>query len=367
MQNNSFEDFDRYNFIRDRITYQLTLINCIEKDWDVKMNRNLAVTPNATQLFSKVFFNPISFNSRYFPNENKKVTALGKELFYDKNLSKKKTLSCATCHKPKLAFSDGLTKSIGENGKILLRNSPTIPYSQFQRSLFYDGRVVDLEAQISDVVTNKDEFHQDIKHLVSYVNNNIDYKKRFKSFYKDSVTDINIRHAISNYSRSLALFNSKFDKNINKKEKTLSTSEKRGFNLFMGKAACATCHFPPTFNGTVPPFFNETEFEVIGVPKTKKWTNAELDSDLGRYHIFPIKERKGYFKTPTLRNIQKTAPYMHNGIYTNLEEVMKFYNQGGGVGIGVQIENQTLSFDQLDLSNQEIKDIIAFLNTLTDN
>jgi cytochrome c peroxidase len=183
---------------------------------------------------------------------------------------------------------------------------------------------------------------------------------------ESSITPVALVKVNSNYSRSLAVFDSKFDNNINEKEVSLMVSEKKGFNLFMGKAACATCHFPPAFNGTVPPYYKETEFEVIGVPKTKKWKNAELDSDLGRYHIFPMKERKGYFKTPSLRNIEKTAPYMHNGVYNNLEEVMKFYNKGGGIGIGIDIENQTLPFSSLDLSDKEIEDIIAFMKTLTD-
>jgi cytochrome c peroxidase len=366
LKNTSFENFDRYEFIKNNIRHQLVLINDIEKDWGIEMNKNLALNPNTTQIFSEDFFNSMSFTSRYFPNDDENVTALGKELFYDKKLSKNVDISCATCHKPELAFSDGLAKAIGENGKVLLRNSPTITYSQFQRSLFYDGRVVGLEAQITNVVTNKDEFHQDMDHIVAYINSNNSYKKRFNTYYKDSINEVNIRHAISNYSRSLAVFDSKFDNNINEKEVSLMVSEKKGFNLFMGKAACATCHFPPAFNGTVPPYYKETEFEVIGVPKTKKWENAELDSDLGRYHIFPMKERKGYFKTPSLRNIEKTAPYMHNSVYNNLEEVMKFYNKGGGIGIGIDIENQTLPFSSLDLSDKEIEDIIAFMKTLTD-
>lgn len=184
--------------------------------------------------------------------------------------------------------------------------------------------------------------------------------------YTKKVTDANIRHAIASYIRTLNTFDSKFDRNINKEEKTLASNEIKGFNLFMGKASCATCHFPPTFNGTIPPDFRETELEVLGVPKTKKWENAIVDSDLGRHDVFQTEERKHAFKTPTIRNIEKTAPYMHNGVYDNLEEVMKFYNLGGGAGIGIHLDNQTLPFDNLNLTDEEIADIVAFMKTLTD-
>ena len=134
----------------------------------------------------------------------------------------------------------------------------------------------------------------------------------------------------------------------------------------MGKAKCATCHFAPVFNGTVPPNFTETEFELLGVPKSNKLP-AMVDTDLGRFDVFKTPERKHFFKTPTVRNISKTAPYMHNGVYYDLEEVMDFYNNGGGSGLGLEFEYQTLRSDSLKLKNSEIKDIIAFMNSLEDN
>ena len=135
----------------------------------------------------------------------------------------------------------------------------------------------------------------------------------------------------------------------------------------MGKAKCATCHFAPVFNGTVPPAFEESELEVIGVPETIAWENAIIDSDLGRYDIFESPKKKFAFKTPTVRNTSKTGPYMHNGVYNSLEDVLKFYNLGGGNGIGITLENQTLPTDTLDLSEIEIQQLITFLNTLEDS
>jgi cytochrome c peroxidase len=157
-------------------------------------------------------------------------------------------------------------------------------------------------------------------------------------------------------------FNSKFDKNIRGDIDTFTESEKNGFNIFMGKALCATCHFIPLTNGTVPPFYSETEKEVIGVPATN--ANKTLDDDLGFYWVFGEDLHKGMFKTPSIRNIEHTAPYMHNGVYSTLEEVMNFYNKGGGSGLGFNIEHQTLPFDKLNLTTKEQNDVIAFMKTL---
>jgi cytochrome c peroxidase len=192
------------------------------------------------------------------------------------------------------------------------------------------------------------------------------YKKKLTSLYKENKIGLNIRHAIASYIRTLNTFNSKFDKNIRGEENTLTEQEKRGFNLFAGKALCATCHFAPIFNGTVPPNFNDTELEFIGVPATTDTINAKISSDLGRYNLFKTAERKHFFKTPTIRNISKTAPYMHNGVYATLEEVLDFYNKGGGVGLGIDPKYQTLPFDNLNLSKEEITAIIDFMKTLTD-
>lgn len=183
---------------------------------------------------------------------------------------------------------------------------------------------------------------------------------------KGGITEGAIRHAIASYIRSLAPFSSRFDRNIRGEEQSLAASEIRGFNLFTGKAKCATCHFAPLFNGTVPPDFSETELELLGVPHAKDTALAQVDPDPGRYNLFETEVRRHFFKTPTLRNIALTAPYMHNGVYDTLEEVMDFYNRGGGAGIGIALEHQTLPPDKLQLSPEEIQDLIAFMHTLTD-
>jgi cytochrome c peroxidase len=160
-------------------------------------------------------------------------------------------------------------------------------------------------------------------------------------------------------------FKAKVDNFFNDKD-TLTISEKNGFNLFAGKAKCATCHFIPLYNGTAPPWFNNSESEVIGVPEKTNWEHAVVDKDLGRYKFNQLEQLKYSFKTPSIRNSEKTAPYMHNGVFNTLEDVIKFYELGGGNGIGMQLEYQTLPFDNLKLTKEEKRDLINFLNTLTD-
>jgi cytochrome c peroxidase len=183
---------------------------------------------------------------------------------------------------------------------------------------------------------------------------------------KKQITPYEIRNAIASYVRSLMPFNAKIDHYF-AGTASLSESETSGFNLFAGKAKCATCHFIPVYNGTVPPWYNNSESEVIGVPKSIAWKNATIDPDEGRYQFNQIEQLRFSFKTPTVRNIEKTAPYMHNGVYSTLEDVIKFYELGGGNGIGLKLPYQTLPFDNLQLTESEKQDIINFLKTLTDN
>ncbi|GFD74512.1 cytochrome-c peroxidase [Tenacibaculum sp. KUL113] len=359
LQEGNFESFNRYDFIKNHTHKQLELLAKTSEDWKVEFPLTMAFNNNITSLFSKETFN-IDFFNDYHQLEkamsNEKI-ALGRKLFNDKNLSKDGVMSCATCHIKDKAFTDRLATFPKQK-----RNTPTLPYAAYQQTFFHDGRAGSLEGQIVGVVENKNEFHTNLENLTETVKNDSVYTKSFANLY-GKVTDFNIRNAIANYIRSLGDFSSKFDKNINNKENTLTTSEINGFNLFMGKAKCATCHFPPVFNGTVPPNFTETEVESIGVPNMKE---TGLDDDLGAYNIFKTEERKYFFKTSTVRNISKTAPYMHNGVYETLEQVVDFYNKGGGQGLGYKVPNQTLPSDKLNLSEKEIKDLIAFMEALTD-
>ncbi len=146
--------------------------------------------------------------------------------------------------------------------------------------------------------------------------------------------------------------------------KQLPKKAQAGFNLFMGKALCSTCHFFPLFNGTVPPHYRKTENEVLGIAQSAD--NTELDQDSGKYLITLTPLHLRSFKTPGVRNTNQTAPYMHNGAYPDLKSVIDFYNRGGGQAFGFQVHNQTLPTDSLGLTETEVEELISFLETLND-
>ena len=365
--NMDFETFDRYTFTRD-------YMNPIMRDWvDIRKTSELwqPVNNKPFNFDAPTFFEDDSFNLSYFtPATNRKPTetqiALGKKLFFDQNLSANGTMACATCHKPDKAYADGLVVPLDNEGKKLQRNTPTLINSAYQQSFFWDGRSNTILDQVSSVFNNSKEFNSNVHEFSTDILKDSTYVKAFNDAYgKVSSNNMDVIKAISSYVSTLKGFSSKFDRNIRAEENTFSSEEKLGYNLFMGKALCATCHFVPLTSGVVPPFFAEHEKEVIGVPKSKN--NEQLDDDLGFYWKFNEPLHYGMFKTPTIRNIELTAPYMHNGVYQTLEQVMEFYNQGGGGGMGFDLEHQTLPFDELDLNDKEIKAIIAYMKTLTDN
>lgn len=354
-----FDSFDRYTFIKNHSQKQMALWMKTVKDWQVNYSFELAIRHDASSLFSNKTFNLNYFSDYQQDVYDSSKIEIGIQLFNDKKLSKDGTMSCATCHIKDKAFTDGLAHFPKQK-----RNTPTLLYAGLQKGFFYDKRAGSLEGQIVAVVNNENEFHSQLQDLEQVVLQNQDYKIAFDSLYDKKITDQNVRNAIANYVRSLTPFNSKFDRNINGSEGTLTKNEINGFNLFMGKAKCATCHFPPTFNGTVPPNFKESELELLGVPKTAD--SKEVDDDLGRYDVYQTEERKSFFKTPTVRNVSLTAPYMHNGVYHTLEEVVDFYDHGGGVGMGFDLPLQTLPADSLHLSESEKKDVVAFMKALED-
>jgi cytochrome c peroxidase len=360
--NTDFNSFNRFEFIKRFTHKQLELINNTAQDWNTEFPFTKALNNDIKSLFSNDAFNQDFFAPDPLAENQTDRIELGEQLFFDSALSNSKTINCATCHDPNKSYTDGLKISKG-----VTRNSPTLLYVGLQKGFFYDNRAGSLEGQIVSVVTNENEFHSDLKNLESTIKASENYKNKFESIYKEGATDMNIRNAIASYLRSLSFFNSKFDNNINGKEASLTEPEINGFNLFMGKAKCATCHFAPVFNGTVPVAFKESEMELIGVPKTTDTLNVFIDVDLGRYDLYQTEVRKHFFKTPTVRNVANTGPYMHNGVYKSLREVVDFYNKGGGVGLGLDLPYQTLPSDNLNLSDKEINDLIAFMETLNDD
>lgn len=325
-----------------------------------------ALHKNASTFYSKNAFDPNAFvPGKEYEMSTEKVS-LGKKLFNDKILSENNSRSCATCHIAEKAFTDGLEKSMSLENSALQRNTPSLSYSAFQHGQFWDMRKDDLEGQSSDVITNKEEMHGDMNAIIAKINQDKKYQKNFEKIYRTKKTEVwQLQNVLASYIRSLATFNSDFDRYMRGNPSAMTEKQKKGFNLFVGKAQCAICHFVPLFNGTVPPNFSKTEQEVLGVAENASNKKADTDPGRGKFHE-TVEFLQNSFKTPTLRNISKTAPYMHNGGYKTLKEVMDFYNRGGGKGSGLKIENQTLSDAKLNLTPQEIDQIIDFMSALND-
>ena len=367
-QHADFNTFDRAAFI----TQYANPISASINDLKVEMKMPVITYNRLLNQGTRTLFDTNAYNvNAYIPDQayyiTKEKIALGKKLFADPILSGTGTRSCQSCHQPEKAFTDGLVKNtIINSNKLLKRNTPTLLNAALQASQFYDLRVNTLEDQSISVVQNPDEMHGSLHKAIKQLWEDKNYRELFSAaFPKAGRTNIDtseVMNAIGSYIRSLTSLNSRFDTYMRGNRNAMSETEIRGFNLFMGKAKCGTCHYMPLFNGTLPPRYMKMETEVIGVPAT---ANANtLDSDMGRYNIIRVASLKHSFKIPTLRNAARTAPYMHNGAFATLEQVVDFYNKGGGAGLGMHIENQTLPFDKLDLTKKECDEIVAFIKTL---
>ena len=240
---------------------------------------------------------------------------LGRQLFFEKALSGNQTRSCATCHQPDKYFTDQLVANQKINkDSPLRRNTPTLLYASCQSAQFWDGRAATLQEQIADVLSSPDEMNASFPEIKERLLQNT----RYRHLLSDSLTLTQIENALAAYLSTLQPMNSSFDRYIAGDRRALTPQQKKGFNLFMGKAQCGTCHFAPIFNGTTPPFFNRSEYEVLGVPGLTAAVNKTADQDLGRYERYPVSVYKRAFKTPTVRNAAQTGPYMHNGCFKTL-------------------------------------------------
>jgi parallel beta-helix repeat protein len=295
---------------------------------------------------------------------------LGKLLFFDPILSDDNTLSCAHCHHPHLGFSDGLPRSRGRGGKgagrertggiELTRGAPTLWNTVYNHRQFWDGRAAHLEEQARMVITTPEEINADPTELVRELKAIPEYRALFDKAFGgkngEAITFKNITYALAAFQRTLVSFNSRFDRYAAGDGSALSPQEKRGLKLFLSpKTRCNECHGIPTFANR--------DFKVIGVPDPKDGPAdvAKPEAERGRGG-----GPNGAFKIPTLRNIALTAPYMHNGVFETLEEVLDFYAGGGGRGLGLDVPLQDDKIRKFTLTPQEKADLIAFLLALTD-
>ncbi|MFL9836280.1 cytochrome c peroxidase [Flavobacterium sp. ST-75] len=368
----SFEDFDRLTFLKSYIDPLYKKLGELEGTVNPDyLKYTSGWNPESTSIFAADFLNPYYFTELKKEDDSKELRELGKTLFYDPVVSNEGKLSCASCHNPDKGFTDGVPKSLSNiQGKTVLRNAPTLLNAVYADRYFYDLRAFSLEQQAEHVIFNHDEFNTAYSDILNKLKADKTYADKFKTvFGKNAVTRENFSKALVSYVMSLQSFSSPFDKYIRGEQADIPAEVKRGFNLFAGKANCATCHFMPTFSGLVPPFYNENESEILGVLDDPKKT-PRLDMDMGR-NDNKIQSEQAWiyersFKTTTVRNIEVTGPYFHNGAYSTLEEVIDFYDNGGGEGVGLGVSNQTLSPDALNLTDEEKSDLIAFLKSLTD-
>ncbi|OIN59172.1 cytochrome-c peroxidase [Arsenicibacter rosenii] len=366
-QHPDFNSFDRARFIRNYANPVSEQLLAFQQKLSVPvLTDRRPLRPSAATLFENGAFDADAYATTADARMNPAKVALGRKLFFDPVLSGNSQRSCAGCHQPGRAFTDGLVKSKTLTGDgLVARNTPTLLNAALQAAQFYDMRTPTLESQSFDVVHNTGEMNGSLRQVAADLQRSPAYVALFKKAFpahRGAIEPAHIQNALAAYERTLVSLNSRFDHYMRGNDRALSAEEVYGFNLFMGKAKCGICHFMPLFNGTVPPTFAKTESEVIGVPAAAD--NKKPDTDIGRYAYVKVEPLKYAFKTPTLRHIGQTAPYMHNGVYRTLEEVVDFYDQGGGTGLGFVLDNQTLPAEPLKLTKGEKKALVAFLKAL---
>jgi len=290
-----------------------------------------------------------SFNNE---EEPKNKEALGKLLFFDPILSKDNTISCASCHKPGFAFADTSAVSLGVGGKKGRRNTPSAMNVALQSIFFWDGRAKDLEQQALMPIENADEMNLPVAEAVSRLQHNSQYKKYFQKIFNSAPTKENLAIAIAAFERTLETSDSDFDNwKFYDDSTAVSDAVKRGFVVFNTKGKCIQCHFGSNFT--------LNEFRNIGL-----FNGRELN-DSGRSAISHDMADVGKFKIAALRNVAVTAPYMHNGMFKTLKEVIEFYNDPRKI-VPDAIGTDSLLAKPLGLTQQDKDDLEAFLNALTD-
>lgn len=269
---------------------------------------------------------------------------LGKMLFFDRRLSGDGTTSCATCHEPETGFSDGLEISLSYPTTRNWRNSPTLINVGLQRYLFHDGRSLSLEDQALFPMMSAFEMNQNLDFLEEEIRSVPEYVAAFQKVFGGEVTRERIAMAIAAFERTLASVNPPLDRFLKGDKKALSPEAQKGLAVFTGKGNCVECHFGPSLS--------DHKFHALNVPEnmeqekdprvaaTRRFVAKvyhyedyrNLSEDPGRYLITKDKRDWKAFKTPTLWEVSRTGPYMHNGIFSNLDDVIEFFDRGGGLG-----------------------------------
>lgn len=345
-------------------------------------------TGQTTDLMTTVYHPPKGLPPVPVPTNNPvtpEKVQLGRKLFYDRRLSLNNTFSCAMCHIPEQGFtSNEMKTAVGIEGRTVKRNSPSLYNVAYYTTLFHDGRENSLEHQVwGPLLAHNEMANPSIGNVIEKLKNEAEYITLFKKAFDNEPTMETVGMAIASYERTLNSGNSAFDRWYYGNEKqALNASAQRGFKLFTGKAQCSACHTV----GKETALFTDNAFHNTGIgyheamggdAKTQRVQVApgvfvDVDNkliasvsetksnDLGRYEVTQNPDDRWRYRTPSLRNVGLTAPYMHNGSLATLNKVVDFYNQGG-------VANETLDplIKPLNLTAKEIDDLVAFLESLT--
>ncbi|MGN6136941.1 MAG: cytochrome-c peroxidase [Aureliella sp.] len=288
---------------------------------------------------------PVGLPELTYPKDNpssEAKIALGRMLYFDKRLSADDTVSCASCHDPKYGWSNNDATAVGVGGQRGGRSAPTIINSAYQKFQFWDGRAGSLEEQALGPIANPIEMNLPIEEAVKKLSAIEGYQKRFQEVFGSGVSADNLAKALAAFERTIVSGNAPYDRFKAGDTKALSPEAQAGMKLFFGKANCSACH-----NG---PHFSDGAFHNLGV------ASSGAEADQGRRKISGIEGDHGAFRTPTLREIARTAPYMHDGSLKTLEEVVDYYDKGGTPNDYLDEEIYPLK-----LSPQDKKALVTFL------
>jgi cytochrome c peroxidase len=322
--------------------------------------------PNLDSLIDKNLFEDIGpLPEVTFPEINPytfEKVKLGKTLFFDPRLSLSGQIACASCHNPELAWTDNSTRAFGHNRNSGGRNSMTILNSGFAHRLFWDGRAKTLEHQARFPIDNPIEMNEQLNIAVDKIAKIEGYKPLFKAaFGNDSVSLKSIQYAIATFERTVNSYKTKFDKFVEGDSTKLNNQEVLGLHLFRTKARCINCHNTP--------YFSDNQFHNDG-----QTLFGSKNEDFGRYYFTKKMEDIGKFRTPTLREISRTGPWMHHGHFPSLLDVVEYYNLGNpapiqksfiGIGRDSLIPKTSPILKTLNLNKIEVKALIAFMETLS--
>jgi cytochrome c peroxidase len=269
---------------------------------------------------------------------------LGRRLFFDASLSADGRVSCATCHIPERAFADTVPVSAGVYGRAGSRNAPSLLNVTYRSPLFWDGRANRIEEQVLLPLQSATEMDRSLDALVAGLAERADYRSAFQRAFQRDVNAEDVARALASFVRTLRSGGSAFDRYRNGEAEALSEEALRGFALFTGRAGCSGCHAGPSFS--------DDDFHNTGI--------AVGSGDPGRFGVTGVPADRGAFRTPSLRNVNATPPYMHDGSVATLEEVLEFYDGGGADN-----PNRDPRLRPLRLSSEEKRELLAFLTSLT--